>query len=104
MALYLVKAKPKKELSDLRKEMDSGKISKLRPFGETLQHSLENARIDKEDGYALWVEEDYCSPPLAMERESVLNRYFNDITVEHVESEQEGLSRINNMPRIWRRE
>ena len=68
MALYLVRARPKKELSDLRKEMDSGKISKLRPFGETLQHSLENARIDKKDGYALWVEEDYCSPPLAMEK------------------------------------
>jgi hypothetical protein len=89
MALYLVRAKPKKELSDLRKEMDSGKILKLRPFGETLQHSLENARIDKEDGYALWVEEDYCLPPLAMERESVLDRYFNDIVVERIELEEE---------------
>src|SRR6187200_3174167 len=78
MALYLVRAKPKKELADLRKEMDSGKISKLRPFGETLQNSLDNARIDDKDGYALWVEEDYRSPPLAMERESVLERDFND--------------------------
>jgi hypothetical protein len=101
MALYLVRAKPKKELSDLRKEMDSGKISKLRPFGETLQHSLENARIDKEDGYALWVEEDYCSPPLAMERGAVLDRYFNDITVEKVESENEARSRLKDKPRLW---
>ena len=31
MALYLVRAKPRNELVDLRKEMDSGKISKLRP-------------------------------------------------------------------------
>ena len=90
MALYLVRAKPRNELVDLRKEMDSGKISKLRPFGETLQHSLDNARIDDKDGYALWVEEDYCSPPLAMERESVLDRYFNDIIVERVESKQVG--------------
>ncbi len=52
-AIYLVIAKSKKELSDLHKEMDSGKISKLRPFEETLHHSLENARIDKENGYAL---------------------------------------------------
>jgi hypothetical protein len=96
MALYLVSAKPKKELTDLRKEMDSGKISKLRPFGQALQHSLENARIDNKDGYALWVEEDYCSPPLAMERESVLDRYFNNITVERVESEEEGWNRIND--------
>jgi hypothetical protein len=101
MALYLVRAKPKKELSDLRKEMDSGKILKLMPFGETLQHSLENARIDKEDGYALWVEEDYCSPPLAMEREAVLDRYFNDITVEKVESENEAWSRLKDKPRLW---
>ena len=71
MTLYLVRAKPKKELTDLRKEMDSGKISKLRPFGQALQHSLENARIDNDDGYALWVEEDYCSPPLAMEQLSL---------------------------------
>jgi hypothetical protein len=73
MALYLVRAKPKKELSDLYKELDSGKISKLNSFVGTLQHSLENVRMDKEDGYALRVEEDYCSPPLAMERESMLN-------------------------------
>jgi hypothetical protein len=104
MALYLVRAKPRNELADLRKEMYSGKISKVRPFGETLQHSLDNARIDDKDGYALWVEEDYCSPPLAMERESVLDRYFNDITVQLVESEQEGWSRINDKPWIWRRE
>jgi hypothetical protein len=102
MALYLVSAKSKKELTDLRKEMDSGKISKLRPFGQALQHSLENARIDNKDGYALWVEEDYCSPPLAMERESVLDRYFNNITVERVESEEEGWNRINDKPMLWR--
>jgi hypothetical protein len=48
--------------------MDSGKISKLRPFGETLQNGLDNATINDKDGYALWVEEAYCSPPLAMER------------------------------------
>jgi hypothetical protein len=73
MALYVVRAKPKKEPSDLSKDLDSGKISKLKPFVETLQHSLENARMDKEHDYALGVEEYYCSPPLAMERESVLN-------------------------------
>ena len=54
----------------------------MRPFGHALQYSLENARIDNENpDYALWVEEDYCSPPLAMERESVLDHYFNDIAV-----------------------
>lgn len=57
----------------------------MRPFGKSLQYSLENARIDTEDSnFALWVEEDYCLPPLAMEREAVLNQYFNDIIVEQV--------------------
>jgi hypothetical protein len=47
------------------------------------------------------VEEDYCSPPLAMEREAVLDHYFNDITVEKVKSEKEAWSRLNDKPRLW---
>ncbi len=103
MTFYLVRAKPKKALlEDLREELNSGKISKMRPFGQALQYSLENARIDTENrDYALWIEEDYCSPPLAMEREGVLDRYFNDISVEHVESEEEAWSTINDKPRLW---
>jgi hypothetical protein len=82
--------------------MKSGKISRMRSFGRTLQYSLENARIDSEDSnFALWIEEDYCSPPLAMEKEEVLNKYFNDITVEGVESE-EAWNRINDKPRLWK--
>ena len=83
--------------------MSSGKILRMRPFGKSLQYSLENARIDSEDrNFALWVEEDYCSPPLAMEKEEVLNRYFNDISVERVESEKEAWNRINDKPRLWK--
>jgi hypothetical protein len=37
-----------------------------------------------------------------MERESVLDRYFNDIVVERIELEEEGWSRINDKPRLWR--
>jgi hypothetical protein len=37
----------------------------------------------------MWIEEDYCSSPLAMERESVLDQYFNDMEVSRVESEEE---------------
>jgi hypothetical protein len=87
MVLYIARAKPKKDLADLRKELDSGRIPKLRPFGEELQHCLENAWMDSKNGYALCVEQDYCSPPLAMERESVLDRYFDNVTVDRVESE-----------------
>ena len=101
MALYIIRAKPKVELmAGLKEEINSGKISKLRPFGEELQHGLENARIYA--GYAYWVEEDYCSPPLAMERKSVLDRYFEDITVEQIDSEKEGWNRINDRPMLWK--
>jgi hypothetical protein len=102
MAFYLVRARIRNELlKSLYEEMISGKISKMRPFGRTLQYSLENARIDSEDSnFALWVEEDYCSPPLAMEREAVLDRYFNNITVEPVESEV-AWNRLNNKRRLW---
>jgi hypothetical protein len=101
MALYIVRARPKNDLSSLRKELNSGEISRLRPFGRTLQYGLDTAKIDPKDGYALWIEEDYCTPPLAMERESVLNRYFEDITVQLIISEKEGLDRIANMTGLW---
>ncbi len=105
MAFYIVRAKPRKELlENLHKELNSGKISKMRPFGQALQYSLENARVDTENlDYAIWVEEDYCSPPLAMERESVLDRYFGDISVQKVESEEGAWRLIDEKPLLWGR-
>jgi hypothetical protein len=38
---------------------------------------------------------------LAMERESVLDQYFNDIGVLCVESEEEGWNRIRDKPNLW---
>jgi hypothetical protein len=40
-------------------------IKKLKPFGYALQFSLEKARKDDKEEivYALWIEEDYYSPP-----------------------------------------
>ena len=77
----------------------------MRPFGSALQYSLENARIDIEnhgdDDYALWIEEDYCSSPLAMERESILDSYFSDISVERVETEEEAWNSIRGKASLW---
>jgi hypothetical protein len=85
------------------KNLARGAISGMRSFGKSLQYSLENARIDTEDSnFALWVEEDYCSPPLAMDREAVLNQYFNDIIVEKVESEKEAWNRLKDKTRRWK--
>lgn len=101
MAFYIVKAKPVEDrLDELRKWLDSGDISEMEPFGGTLQHSLENARVLK-DGRAVWEEEDYCHPPLDMERKAVLDKHFTDIQVEAVER-GEGWQRIQKLPFLWK--
>lgn len=98
MAHYLVRAKPREDrLDELRAWLVSGEIARMRPFGTTLQRSLEGARLD-EDGYAVW-EEDYCGPPLAQEREAVIDRYFTDLSVEAV-PEGAGWERIEDLPKL----
>jgi len=98
MAYYLVRAKPKTDLQPLRDWLDSGDIRVMQPFGSTLQHSLDNARVDGE--YSVWEEEDYCRPPLDMERKAVLDQYFTDLTVETVH-EGDGWQRIEHLPSLW---
>jgi len=100
VAYYLVKAKPVNgKLGELREWLDKGYVSSLRPFGKALEYSLVNIRYSF-DGYAFWEEEDYCSPPLAMEREAVLDKYFHELTVERVKR-GEGWTRIRHYPSLW---
>jgi hypothetical protein len=102
MAYRFVRARPKEAtLGELRERLDAGEIDAMEPFGSAMTHSLTNARVDPETGEAVWVEEDYCSPPLAMER-AVLEQYFDDVTVveEHV-SEADGWARIDDLPSLW---
>ncbi len=101
MAYYLVKATPHKALlSQLRARLDSGEIEKMRPFGTALHESLDGARVGAE-GMVVWEEEDYCSPPLAMERAAVLDTYFKGLSVEPVK-EGDGWARIQHMPSLWK--
>jgi hypothetical protein len=67
----------------------------MEPFGESLHYSLENAKL-KDDGVAIWEEEDYCRPPLAQERAAVLDEYFSQIEVERVD-EGRGWQRIEEL-------
>lgn len=100
MAHYLVRAKAKEDrLEELREWLDSGEISRMQPFGQTLQHSLENARVG-EEGWILWEEEDYCHPPLAQERAAVLDQHFREISVDPV-SRGEGWDQIDDLPGLW---
>jgi len=102
MAIWLVKAKPRVEkLMELRARLDSGEISVMRPFGESLDEGLRNARIRQEDGYALWEEEDYCRPPLAQEREAVLDSYFDELSVVDARQPGMGWKRVEKLPSLW---
>jgi hypothetical protein len=101
MAYYLVRANLREELADeLAEKVGEKAFVDLRPFGHSITRGLEGARRQA-DGRVVWEEEDYCSPPLAMERAAVLDRYFIDIQVETVH-EDEGWAQIAELPRLWR--
>jgi hypothetical protein len=84
MAFYLVTARPRPErLEELRALVAGGSILAMRPFGRALAYSLAHARL-REDGTAVWEEEDHCHPPLAQERAAVLDDYFGEFGVQPV--------------------
>ena len=79
MAYYLVTAKPKPDrLPNLLRNLQERAYFTMRPFGRSLTYSLENARF-RDDGYAVWEEEDCCSPPLAQERAAAVDEFFDEL-------------------------
>ena len=103
MAKRFVRARPKRQqLAELRERLDSDEIEAMEPFGRAMTRALEKARYDPETDEAVWIEEDYCSPPLAMERAEVLDDYFEEITiVEEDVDESAGWQQINDLPGLW---
>jgi hypothetical protein len=100
MAHYLVTARAKEEgLEELSKKLRRKEYSSMRPFGKAMTYSLENARI-REDGYATWEEEDYCSPPLAQERAAVLDEFFDELKVMPIRAGA-GWAKIERLPRLF---
>ncbi|MCI0410147.1 MAG: hypothetical protein L0191_16585 [Acidobacteria bacterium] len=100
MAHYLVTAKPKSDrLADLLGNLRTNKYASMRPFGKSMTYSLQNARL-REDGYATWEEEDYCSPPLAEERAAALEEFFDELKVRPVQ-EGKGWEKIQGLPRLF---
>ena len=100
MAYYLVRANLREELYDeLAEKVAAKAFINLRPFGEAITMGLEGARRQP-DGRVVWEEEDYCTPPLAMERAAVLDRYFTGIQVETVR-EDAGWAQISGLPPLW---
>jgi hypothetical protein len=100
VAYYLVRAQAKEELlPEIEQQLQTDALRSLEPFGEALTKGLAGARRQP-DGTVVWEEEDYCAPPLAMERAAVLDNYFTDIRVERVQ-EGEGWSKIEQLPKLF---
>ena len=100
MAFYLVHATPKKDsLDKLGSKLDDDAFVHLRPFGRAMSFSLRNARR-ADDGRLVWEEEDYCSPPLAEEREAVLDDYFDELDLQRV-AQGDGWRKIEELPRAF---
>lgn len=101
MAHYLVRAKPIPEkMEELRARISRGEIVKMIPFGRGLHNSLSDARWDgRGGGWALWEELDFCNPPLKIEREAVLDEYFDSYKFEPVQ-QGEGWAQIRTLPRL----
>ncbi|WP_251341426.1 hypothetical protein [Haloplanus halophilus] len=103
MAHRFVRATPDRDrLPELRRRLDDGEIATMRPFGSALTAALERARYDPATGEAAWVEEDYCSPPLAQERAAVLDDYFTEIRVVDPDVDPAaGWERLDDLPGLW---
>ncbi len=100
MAHYLVTAKPKSDrLPDLQQNLQRKAYVAMRPFGQALTYSLHHARL-RGDGYAVWEEEDYCSPPLAQERAAALDEFFDELSVTPVEMGA-GWAEIEDLPPLF---
>ena len=69
--------------AELLTKLTDGSVAAQRPDGSEIVRSLERAVVNT-DGRIEWSERCYCSPPLAHERETVLDSHFDEITTEPV--------------------
>lgn len=99
MAHYLVRAKAKDNLPELRQRLDRDEIRQYRPSGDEMTQCLNQARVT-DDGWITWEENCFCSPPLKQERKDVLDTYFTDITTKTIQK-GDGWQEIEHLPSIW---
>jgi hypothetical protein len=64
----------------LRSLLADGAIARQKPDGAEIVASMERAAVST-DGLVEWSEVCYCAPPLAHERATVYDRFFDDMTI-----------------------
>ena len=86
--IYRVNARFKTDTAaELRRKLDDLSIASQQPDGQEMVDSLHRAVVS-ESGDVQWSELCYCDPPLAHERATTLDRYFDDIVTQPIEDYQ----------------
>ena len=70
--------------AELRRRLDDGSIAAQQPDGQEIVDSLCRAVVTR-SGEVRWSEMCFCDPPLAHERATILDRYFDAVTTEPIE-------------------
>ena len=87
--IYRVTARFKTDMAaELRRRLDDGSIAAQQPDGQEIVDSLHRAVVS-EAGDVRWSETCYCSTPLAHERATVLDRFFDDIVTQPIDNYQD---------------
>ena len=84
MTIYRVTARLKAETAGaLRRKLDDGSIAAQPPDGQEMVDAFGRATVT-ESGDVRWSETCYCPTPLAHERATVLDRFFENLTTEPI--------------------
>ena len=90
---YRVKARLKKGMAgSLKQALFDDTIRHQKPDGQEIVDSMERAIVSHDD-VVEWSEVCYCAPPLQHERHTVFDRYFDEISIEPVDSYQQHTGR-----------
>jgi hypothetical protein len=83
--IYRVTARFRPDTSaELRRRLDDGSIAIQQPDGQEIVDSLHRA-VMTDAGDVQWSETCFCESPLAHERATVLDRFFDNVTTEPIE-------------------
>jgi|TARA_B110000263_G_C14912186_1_gene330916 hypothetical protein len=86
MALYRVTARLKPDTAaELRGRLDDGSIAAQQPDGQEMVDAFGRAAVT-ESGDVCWSETCYCPTPLAHERATVLDQFFDNLTTEPIKA------------------
>ena len=87
--IYRVTARFRNErVAELRRLLANGSIASQEPDGREIVDSLNRAVMTGVD-VVQWSEMCFCEPPLAHERSTVLDRYFDSIATEPIEAHEQ---------------